>query len=571
LLVRAVSTRLGRKEESMTKPRPATGRSEGQWALGNREPLNPNEQLKQDDAPLNVRSRIEEVYSQQGFASIDQGDLRSRFRWMGLYTQRAQGYDGSFTGDENIDLLEAPYFMMRVRTDGKALSAAALRALGEVSTEYARDTADISDRENVQLHWIEVENVPEIWRQLTSVGLDTTEACGDCPRGLLGSPVAGESLTEVLDPTPALDEIVRRYIGNPDYADLPRKYKTAISGLQDVAHEVNDISFIGVEHPEHGPGLDLWVGGGLSTNPMLAQRVGAWVPLDEVPDVWEAVTALFRDYGYRRLRAKSRLKFLIKDWGVEKFREVLEREYLKRLLIDVPAPQPVTHPIDHVGVQRQKNGHNAVGVAPIAGRVSGTILSAVADLMERAGSVRARLTAYQKLVFLDVPDDKLDEFVAGLDALGLPSRPSHWRQNLMACTGIEFCKLSFAETRVKAQSLVPELERRLDDLNSRLDVPITININGCPNSCARIQVADIGFKGQMVDDGHGGSVEGFQVHLGGSLGVDSGFGRKLRQHKVTNDELGDYLDRVIRNFVKHRNSNERFAQWAVRADEADLR
>jgi sulfite reductase (ferredoxin) len=289
----------------MTKPRPATGRSEGQWALGNREPLNPNEQLKQDDAPLNVRSRIEEVYSQQGFASIDQGDLRSRFRWMGLYTQRAQGYDGSFTGDENIDLLEAPYFMMRVRTDGKALSAAALRALGEVSTEYARDTADISDRENVQLHWIEVENVPEIWRQLTSVGLDTTEACGDCPRGLLGSPVAGESLTEVLDPTPALDEIVRRYIGNPDYADLPRKYKTAISGLQDVAHEVNDISFIGVEHPEHGPGLDLWVGGGLSTNPMLAQRVGAWVPLDEVPDVWEAVTALFRDYGYRRLRAKS--------------------------------------------------------------------------------------------------------------------------------------------------------------------------------------------------------------------------------------------------------------------------
>jgi sulfite reductase (ferredoxin) len=490
---------------------------------------------------------------------------------MGLYTQRAEGYDGSWTGDENADLLEAPYFMMRVRSDGKALSAAALRTLGQISSEFARDTADISDRENVQLHWIEVENVPEIWRRLAEVGLDTTEACGDCPRGLLGSPLAGESLTEVLDPTPALDEIVRRYIGNPDYADLPRKYKTAISGLQDVAHEVNDISFIGVDHPEHGPGLDLWVGGGLSTNPMLAQRVGAWVPLDEVPDMWEAVTALFRDYGYRRLRAKSRLKFLIKDWGIEKFRQVLETEYLKRPLIDGPAPRPVAHPIDHVGVQRLKNGRNAVGVAPIAGRVSGTVLSAVADLMQRAGSDRARLTAYQKLVVLDIPDDKLDEFTAGLDALGLPARPSHWRQNLMACTGIEFCKLSFAETRVKAQSLVPELESRLDDLNARLDVPITININGCPNSCARIQVADIGFKGQMVDDGHGGSVEGFQVHLGGSLGADSGFGRKLRQHKVTGDELGDYLDRVVRNFVKHRDDGERFAQWAMRADEADLR
>jgi sulfite reductase (ferredoxin) len=555
----------------MTKPRPAKGRSEGQWALGDREPLNPNEQIKQDDAPLNVRCRIEDVYSQQGFASIDKSDLRSRFRWMGLYTQRAEGYDGSWTGDENADVLEAPYFMMRVRTDGKALSAAALRTLGQTSSEFARDTADISDRENVQLHWIDVENVPEIWRRLDEVGLDTTEACGDCPRGLLGSPVAGESLTEVLDPTPALDEIVRRYIGNPDYADLPRKYKTAISGLQDVAHEVNDISFIGVDHPDHGPGFDLWVGGGLSTNPMLAQRVGAWVPLDEVPDVWEAVTAAFRDYGYRRLRAKSRLKFLIKDWGIAKFREVLEQEYLKRPLIDGPAPQPVTRPIDHVGVQRLKNGRNAVGVAPIAGRVSGTVLSAVADLMERAGSDRARLTAYQKLVVLDVPDDKLDEFTAGLDALGLPARPSHWRQNLMACTGIEFCKLSFAETRVKAQSLVPELDRRLDDLNARLDVPITININGCPNSCARIQVADIGFKGQMVDDGQGGSVEGFQVHLGGSLGADSGFGRKLRQHKVTGDELGDYLERVVRNFVKHRDEGERFAQWAVRADEADLR
>ena len=555
----------------MTRPRPAKGRSEGQWALGDREPLNASEQIKQDDAPLNVWARIEDVYSQQGFASIDKSDLRSRFRWMGLYTQRAQGYDGSYTGDENADLLEAPYFMMRVRTDGKALSAAALRTLGQISTQFARDTADISDRENLQIHWVEVENVPEMWRRLAEVGLDTTEACGDCPRGLLGSPVAGDSLTEVLDATPALEEIVRRYIGDPDYADLPRKYKTAISGLQDVAHEVNDISFIGVNHPEHGPGFDLWVGGGLSTNPMLAQRVGAWVPLDEVADVWEAVTALFRDYGYRRLRAKSRLKFLIKDWGIEKFRQVLETEYLKRPLTDGPAPEPVPHPIDHVGVQKLKNGRNAVGVAPIAGRVSGTILSAVADLMERAGSDRARFTAYQKLIILDVPDDKLDEFVAGLDALGLPAQPSRWRQNLMACTGIEFCKLSFAETRVKAQSLVPELERRLDDVNARLDVPITVNVNGCPNSCARIQVADIGFKGQMVDDGHGGSVEGFQVHLGGSLGADSGFGRKLRQHKVTGDELGDYLERVVRNFIKHRDGGERFAQWAVRADEADLR
>lgn len=555
----------------MTTARPAKARNEGQWALGHREPLNANEELKKAGNPLDVRERIENIYAKQGFDSIDKTDLRGRFRWWGLYTQREQGYDGTWTGDDNIDKLEAKYFMMRVRCDGGALSAAALRTLGQISTEFARDTADISDRQNVQYHWIEVENVPEIWRRLDDVGLQTTEACGDCPRVVLGSPLAGESLDEVLDPTWAIEEIVRRYIGKPDFADLPRKYKTAISGLQDVAHEINDVAFIGVNHPEHGPGLDLWVGGGLSTNPMLAQQVGAWVPLGEVPEVWAAVTSVFRDYGYRRLRAKARLKFLIKDWGIAKFREVLETEYLKRPLIDGPAPEPVKHPIDHVGVQRLKNGLNAVGVAPIAGRVSGTILTAVADLMARAGSDRIRFTPYQKLVILDIPDALLDDLIAGLDALGLQSRPSHWRRNLMACSGIEFCKLSFAETRVRAQHLVPELERRLEDINSQLDVPITVNINGCPNSCARIQIADIGFKGQMIDDGHGGSVEGFQVHLGGHLGLDAGFGRKLRQHKVTSDELGDYIDRVVRNFVKHRSEGERFAQWVIRAEEDDLR
>lgn len=557
---------------SETRPaRPKQQRSEGQWALGELEPLNSNEQVKKDDHPLNVRERIETIYSKQGFDSIDKADLRGRFRWWGLYTQRKQGYDGTWTGDDNTDMLEDDHFMLRVRCDGGALTTQALRTIGELSTQYARDTADISDRQNVQYHWIRVEDMPEIWRRLDEVGLYTTQACGDCPRVILGSPLAGESLDEVLDPTWAIDEITRRYIGNKEYANLPRKFKTAISGLQDVVHEINDVAFVGVVHPEHGPGLDIWVGGGLSTNPMLAQRLGAWVPLDEVPDVWEGVVGIFRDYGYRRLRSKARLKFLVKDWGVAKFREILETEYLKRPLIDGPAPVPPTHPIDHVGEQRLKNGLNAIGISAIAGRVSGTILSAIADLAEKAGSNRVALTPHQKLIILDVSDDELPALEAGLNALGLPSRPSHWRKNLLACTGIEYCKLSFTETRVRAQSLVPELEKRLDDLNAQIDTPVTINMNGCPNSCARSQTADIGFKGQMVDDGNGNSVEGFQVHLGGSLGLDSGFGRKLRQHKVTSTELGDYIDRVVRNFVAQRTDGERFAQWAVRAEEADLR
>ncbi|MBM4517845.1 hypothetical protein GS432_23380 [Rhodococcus hoagii] len=221
--------------ESAVSPPARTARpkkrvSEGQWALGYREPLNANEQIKKDDNPLNVRTRIENIYSKRGFDSIDKADLRGRMRWWGLYTQREEGYDGTFTGDENIDLLEAKYFMMRVRCDAGALTAAQLRTIGELSTEFARDTADLSDRENVQYHWIEIENVPEIWQRLEAVGLATTEACGDCPRVVLGSPLAGESFDEILDPTPAIDEIVRRYIGDPEYSNLPRKFKTAISG-----------------------------------------------------------------------------------------------------------------------------------------------------------------------------------------------------------------------------------------------------------------------------------------------------------------------------------------------------
>src|SRR3954470_5831836 len=263
--------------------RPRKARGEGQWALGHREPLNPNERIKKDDDPLNVRARIENIYAHGGFASIDPQDLRGRFRWWGLYTQRAPGIDGGRTAVLEPHELEDPFFMLRVRVDGGLLTTAALRTVGQVSTRYARDTADLTDRQNIQLHWIRIEDVPDIWEALEGVGLSTAEACGDVPRVILGSPLAGIAADEIIDGTPAVDAILQRYIGKPEFSNLPRKFKTAISGSprQDVAHEINDVAFIGMIHPEHGPGFDVWVGGGLSTNPMLGQRLGAWVPLDE--------------------------------------------------------------------------------------------------------------------------------------------------------------------------------------------------------------------------------------------------------------------------------------------------
>ncbi|MCP3801022.1 nitrite/sulfite reductase [Allokutzneria sp. A3M-2-11 16] len=550
--------------------RPQQRRGEGQWALGYREPLNPNERSKKDDNPLNVRARIENIYAHRGFDSIDPGDLRGRFRWYGLYTQRKPGIDGGRTAVLEPEELDDEYFMLRVRIDGGALTTEQLRVVGEISQTYARDTADITDRQNIQYHWIRIEDVPTIWQKLEAVGLSTTEACGDSPRVVLGSPVAGISSDEVIDGTPAITEIVERYIGDPAYANLPRKFKSAISGQQDIAHEVNDVSFVGVEHPEHGPGFDLWVGGGLSTNPMIAQRLGVWIPLDEVPDVWEAVISVFRDYGYRRLRHRARIKFLLKDWGTAKFREVMETEYLKRPMLDGPAPELLARPIDHVGVHRQKDGKFYVGAAPVAGRVSGSTLVALAKTAERAGSRRVAFTPLQKLVVLDVAEREVPALSEELAKLGLQPNPSPWRRSTMACTGIEFCKLAIVETKARALSLVDTLEERLADVQSTLDTPVSIHINGCPNSCARIQVADIGLKGQIVTDSDGRQVEGFQVHLGGGLGLDSGFGRKLRGHKVTSAELGDYVERVVRNFVKQRTDGERFAQWVTRAEEADL-
>nr|WP_246061287.1 nitrite/sulfite reductase [Lapillicoccus jejuensis] len=542
----------------------------GAWADGDRTPLNANEAFKQEDDGLNVRQRIIEEYSRDGFTSITDEDLRGRMRWWGLYTQRKPGIDGGRTAALDPSELDDEYFMLRIRSDGGQLSGEQLRTIAEVSTQFARDTADVTDRQNIQLHWIRVEDVPEIWERLEAVRLMTTEACGDTPRVILGSPVAGIAADEIIDGTPALEAIRDRWIGDPEFSNLPRKFKTAISGHPslDIAHEANDISFVGVVHPEHGPGFDVWVGGGLSTNPIFAQRLGAWVPLEEVPEVWKGVVSIFRDHGYRRLRNKARLKFLLADWGPERFRRVLEEEYLGRPLVDGPPPaHPADRRRDHVGVHKQKDGRVWVGVAPVAGRVSGTVLGRLADLATEHGSGRVRLTAQQKLLVLDVDPASVDQLVAGLAEIGLSADPSEFRRGVLACTGIEFCKLAIVETKATARRTVEELERRLPGF----DAPFTLHVNGCPNSCARFQVADVGLKGIVMSDEQGHDVEGFQVHVGGAIGVDAQLARKTRQLRVTSAELPDYVERLATRYLDQRDEGESFALWARRVPEEELR
>jgi sulfite reductase (ferredoxin) len=535
-------------------------RGQGQWALGHHEPLNPAERFKKDDDGLHVRERILTRYAHLGFDSIDPADLRGRFRWWGLYTQRKPGIAGGKTGALEDAEIEDPYFMMRVRIPGGQLSADQVRVIAGIAKEYGRDLADITDRQNVQFHWLRIEDVPAVWARLEEVGLSSQEACGDVPRNILGCPVAGLDAAEILDASAVLHATDAVATSREDLANLPRKFKTAISGcaLQCTAHEVNDVSFVGVRGPDGAPGFDLWVGGGLSTNPMLAQRLGTFVPPARVPAVWAGVASLFRDYGYRRLRSRARLKFLVADWGTERFRDVLEREYLAgNGLADGPAPPaPAPGSRDHIGVHRQRDGRYYVGVAPHTGRASGTQLWHVADLAEAYGSGRVRTTVEQKLLILDVPEHRVDELVTELAAIDLQASPNVFRRGTMACTGIEFCKLAIVETKGRARDLYTELGKRLPDF----DTPITINVNGCPNSCARFQLADIGLKGSIVD-----GEEGFQVHLGGSLGADAGFGRKLRGLKVTAAGLTDYVEQLLRTYEADRVEGEQFASWVRRA------
>ena len=354
-----------------------------------------------------------------------------------------------------------------------------------------------------------------------------------------------------------------------DLTNLPRKWKTSISGCASycTAHEINDVSFVGVRTPDGATGYDLWVGGGLSTNPMIAQRLGSFVEPDRVPAVWRGVTELFRDYGYRRLRSRARLKFLVADWGARAVpggpREGVPRGRAARRPRS-PATRRRLRATTSGSIARSTAGYY-VGVALPVGRTSGTQLADVARLASAYGSGRVRTTVEQKLLILDVPPASVDGLVAELAAQDLPARPSLFRRGTIACTGIEFCKLAIVETKARAVDLYGELERRLPDF----DTPITINVNGCPNACARFQLADIGLKGSIVDGG-----EGFQVHLGGHLptadGADTTFGRKLRGLKVTAEQLPDYVERLLRTYRAQRTDGESFAAWVHRAEEGQL-
>jgi sulfite reductase (ferredoxin) len=423
--------------------------------------------------------------------------------------------------------------------------------------------------------------MPEIWRELEAVELSTTEACGDTPRNLLSCPLGGIDATEIIDASQVVRDSNEALVGNYEFSNLPRKYKISISGCahQCAQHEINDVGLVGTKHPNGEVGFDVWVGGGLSTSPMFAKRLNAFVKPEEVVPVVLGITTVFRDWGYRRARNRARLKFLVQDWGPMKFREVLEKELGFALQdLDPPSmPNGLVHR-EHVGIGRQKDGKSYVGFAPKAGRIAGHQLRSIARLARRYGDGRVRTTTQQKMVILDVVPDKVDPLIEELDALDLPVHSSNWRRGAMACTGIEFCKLAIVETKGRAVELYRYLEKALPGY----DDEVRINVNGCPNSCARYQTADIGLMGCIVTEktwvpDHDGNqveerrkTEAFLVHLGGHLGKDRSFGRKVKGVKVLASETGPYVETLIRRYRSQRDADETFAAFINRLTDQEF-
>lgn len=509
------------------------------------------EEIKKEKDGLDVWPDILR-YSKLGYAAISPDDM-ARMRWYGIYEQQPK----------------AGHFMLRVKIPGGDVTAQQWRVLGEIARDYAHGIADITTRQNVQFHWLTIENLPEVIERLRSVGLTTTGACGDITRNIAGCPVSGLDPEEIYDCRAVVHNVTRYFLGNKEFSDLPRKYKMTIGGCAHQCHQpqINDVGISAVRRRRNGGyevGFEVMVGGGLSTQPYFAQPLDVFITPEQVPDACRAITEIFRDYGYRERRNHARLKFLVADWGAEKFREV----FIKHLGWE-PEPAdgwvyPTSPSRDHIGVHAQKQpGLHWIGVAVLTGRLSAQKMLAAADIAERYGQGTLRTTNQQNLLFPNIPADDLEEAKAALRAAGFLWDVSSFRKTAVACTGNEFCNLAITETKLFLQELVEYLESRLD-----LEDEIRINVNGCPNSCGQHHIGDIGLQGCLAKV-EGQRVEAYDICLGGRLGGNAKFTRPIHR-KVPADKVKYALENLLRTFQENQIDDEPFSCFVDRHTDEEL-
>ncbi|HXR96555.1 MAG TPA: hypothetical protein VN709_01810 [Terriglobales bacterium] len=525
--------------------------------------LQKHERIKREQNPWEELPRLFSAM-RGGIGAIPLADLNTRLRWWGLYTQ-GDG-EGAFGG-------AAPYFMLRVRIPNGLLTARQAMQIASLTRKYARGVADVTVRQNIQLHWLDAETLPDVFHRLWDVGLTSQAACGDDPRNVTGCPLAGIDPEEYVDASRLALEVNQALIAGADFYNLPRKFKVCVSGCRQWCPnpEINDVAF--TAFPRDGaatapPDFGLRVGGGLSTTPMLAIPLPVRVAWDEVVPVARAIATLFRDADeLRQNRAQARLKFLFlrHGWTVDRFRAELERRLGFRLRDSEPDAPPEVGFRDHVGVHSERRrGYVYAGLSLLRGRISADQLQAVAAAADHYGNGEIRATAMQNLVIPHVAERHLAALARDLELSDLPLAGSGFRRGVMSCTGKEFCKLAVTETKSFAATLVTELERRLPGF----PVPLRINLNGCPNSCGQHWIADVGLQGTRVKT-PAGAEDGFDVYLGGGLGAGAQLARRTLG-RVRGVELAARLESLFRHFVARRQGDESFREYVAREGTAAL-
>ena len=523
------------------------------------------ERLKAAINPWAAQAEIER-FGREGWDSIPPEWLNTYFRWWGIYTQ---GDGVGAVGGKGGEGKAVPYLMLRIRIPNGLLTSRQLTTIADVAERYARGVADITVRQNIQLHWIRIEDLPAVIRALSDVGITTLGACGDVTRNVTGCPVAGVDADEIADASPLAQAATDMLNGSPDFYNLPRKFKISITGCRVWCSypEINDVALTALRHPYSGlPGFSLRVGGGLSTDPHLAPRLDAFIPWHQALAVVKGVAEIFRDSDVlRQNREKARLKFLFLQhgWTAERFQAEFERRLGEKLEPGVPEFAPEDIYRDHVGIHPQKqDGFAYVGIAVLRGRVQAAQLRALAALALRYGSGDLRTTGMQNLLVLNVPRPRAEELGREVEGLGLRLEGSPFWRGTIACTGSEFCKIALTETKGFARHLVDDLEARLPGFEQHLKIHVT----GCPNSCGQHWIADIGLEGKKTKvDGQ--MVDAYYFCVGGAVGAHQATARPVG-YRTAATEVPAAIERLLRVYLAERRAGDNFRQFcAARSDE----
>ena len=528
------------------------------------------ERLKREK---NAWERIDEIrqFARDGFASIPPEWLGTYFRSWGVYTQ---GDGAGALGGKGGEGKALPYFMVRIRIPNGILSSSQLRLIGELSERYARNIADITVRQNVQLHWVRIEDLPDLLGALENAGLTTLGACGDVARNITGCPLAGVDGHEVFDASPVALELNRMFVGNAEFYNLPRKFKVSITGCRDwcTYPEINDIGLTAVIRTRNGiaeKGFSLRVGGGLSTQPYLGVRLNAFVPYDKAVITARTIAEVFRDADVlRESREQARLKFLFlkHGWNAETMLAEVERRL--GLRFDPAEPEGLSGDVfrDHVGIHRQRqHGYSYVGASVLRGRTSGRNLRAVADLADRFGSGEVRLTTMQNLIFINVPNERTAALAMELEQLEMKVEPSVFWRGAVACTGTEFCKLAITETKSFTRWLVDELETRAPEYTEQL----RINVTGCPNSCGQHWISDLGLEGKKLKV-NGVMQDAYYFCVGGSVGRDQAVARPVG-YRCLASEVPDAVERLLNHYLEFKIGGENLRGFLNRHSNEEIR